>query len=1064
MKFKLRGASGVALMLGMALPAWAQQPAAPTASQVDQVKPAGPADAATPGDKVVITGSYIAGTPEDAALPVEVYSQKELEEQGSPTALEFAKSLSIAGPTTGEAYYFSGAQLTGSVSYNLRGIGADKTLTLLNGRRMSANTSNIPSAALARTEILKDGAATIYGADAIGGVVNFITRDKFVGFEAKGQYKVIDGSDGDYGLSLLGGIGSGDTNFLWSAEWEHRSRLSTTERDFSKLPYYINPSPWSTLTNVASWLPRGALPANPSPFFNGAMDASGEFGTPTAGLVKDFTPASCAAFGGVYNPNGVAAGIPACAYGYAPYYNLVEQNDIYRAYAQLNSRINDHMDFHFEATYGEVMSPKVFGSPAQPVIRGPGLTAAATYQFYVPTQTNANYAANPFAAAFMANSGLSAGVIGATQGLTALTYRAFAHGGNDSLGGGDGYGVPSRIDNQVWRVSAGLKGELGDWAGMLKDVGYDFAVTYNQSTNYGDAADVVGFRLQEALAGFGGPACNAADLNPNRNGTQNPGAAGKNGCQFWNPFASNFASQPVLGLANPGFVSTAKNPVDLERWIFDTRGQYTLNSNLNVDLVFNSETPIQLPGGAVGLAVGGQIRELEARTNVTDPLYNGMTPCEWPTGETPLPVGNPADPNNKFNGCTPDSPGPFVFFGTQPNTSTDQQEWSVFTEASVPLLDNLNFQLAARHEVFSHGLDATVYKVSGKWDVWGPISVRGAYGTNYQAPPVGLTPGQIVNGVNSYTKVAGAWLGAQTQTQTSVTPSTAKTANLGLIWSSKGFTSDADLRIIVDYFDIKTEKEIGLLASVNDIAAVVFPGVNTGTALANCSSPFISRVSFNSGTCIQGVTSARDFSSIRTDFGNGPGQHTAGIDIQADYTMPVGPGDLSLGLTATEITKFFVDVKTLDGVALDAGDNKLGTLNFATIANATPKWRANANVNYKWDKMNFRFVTNFISGVRDERFDAVVATAGCPTNTQRGYTDLSTVGGIGCTNYGSNPKDWLTFDFFWTWDVLEDLRLGASIQNITDRDPPQAREELGYDPRMGNPLGRTFEVSLKKSF
>ena len=149
MKFKLRGASSAAILVGLAgaFPAWAQD--VQTVSQP-------PAEEETDDrDRVVVTGSFIQGTPEDAALPVEVFSQEELEEQGAPTALEFAKSLTISGPTTGEAYYFSGAQLTGSVQYNLRGLGSDKTLVLLNGRRMSQNSANIPGAALARTEVLK---------------------------------------------------------------------------------------------------------------------------------------------------------------------------------------------------------------------------------------------------------------------------------------------------------------------------------------------------------------------------------------------------------------------------------------------------------------------------------------------------------------------------------------------------------------------------------------------------------------------------------------------------------------------------------------------------------------------------------------------------------------------------------------------------------------------------------------------------------------------------------------------------------------------------------------------
>src|SRR5205085_2704876 len=183
-----------------------------------------PTDESVTVEEVVSTGSLIRGTAVDTALPVEVYTQAEQEKEGSPTALEFAKSLTISGPTTGEAYYFGGTP-PGSVSYNLRGIGADKTLTLLNGRRISQNASNIPFAAMARTEVLKDGAAVTYGADATGGVVNFITRDHFDGLEVNAQYKAIDSSDGDYSLSALGGFGDDQMNFLWSLEWEHRSAL-----------------------------------------------------------------------------------------------------------------------------------------------------------------------------------------------------------------------------------------------------------------------------------------------------------------------------------------------------------------------------------------------------------------------------------------------------------------------------------------------------------------------------------------------------------------------------------------------------------------------------------------------------------------------------------------------------------------------------------------------------------------------------------------------------------------------------------------------------------------------
>ncbi len=1015
MKFTLRGASSAALLVGLAgaFPAWAQD-TVQTASQ--------PPAEEEQEDRVVVTGSFIQGTPEDAALPVEVYAQEELEEQGAPTALEFAKSLTIAGPTTGEAYYFSGAALTGSVNYNLRGLGADKTLTLLNGRRGSENTSNIPSAALARTEVLKDGAAVIYGADAVGGVVNFITRDDFVGLEARATYKYIDGSDGDYGLSLLGGVGEGETNFLWSVEWEHRSRLEAEERDFATASYNfaVNPAPWSTLTNLAGWTPRGALPASPS--------VANEFGTALAAPLADFTPASCAAVGGFY------VNTFTCSYNYIPYYNLVEENDIYRAFAQLNTTVNENMDFHFEASYGQVMSPQVFGSPAQPVIRGPAMSAGATNQFYIPTT-------NPHAAAFATRSGAPVG----TAGFTPTTYRAFAHGGNPVFGEGNGFGVPSKIDNQVWRVSGGINGTLGDWAGLAKDVGYDFAVTYNQSISYADAADVIGFRLQQALNGFGGPACNAPDLDPNRFGTQNPGAAGKGSCSWWNPFATNFASQPERGLTNPQYVAGSENSLELSRWLFDNRAAEDIASSLTADLVFNGMSGIQLPGGEIGWALGGQVRQLEFRENVTGDLYNGNTPCDWYAGTTSQNgVGSPAlgmnplptnDPN--YRGCTPDRPGPFVFFGINPPNYNDQQQYSFFGELQVPLLDNVNIQAAARREEFSGGLGATVYKVSGKWDVFGPFSLRGSYGTNYTAPPVGVIPGSVTNAVRSYTLAGGNWLGAQFITASSLVPETATTANFGVIWQSQGLSPDHDFRVIVDYFDIETEDEIGQLADPNQIAALLFNG--PGNTISTCDpnvQPLLNRITFNS-PCTVGMVATGNFSSISTVFGNGPGQTTNGFDYQIAYDMPFLAGDLSLDLTATQVKELTTGPTSLDGVTISTGDQRLGTLNFATVASAAPEWRANFSASYRMDDHNFRLGYNYVSAVTDER-------AG--------------------VQYGEFGSEWTTWDFTYLFDVTDTLRLTATVQNITDEDPPAAQEELGYDPRLGNPLGRTFEISVKQTF
>jgi iron complex outermembrane recepter protein len=461
--------------------------------------------------------------------------------------------------------------------------------------------------------------------------------------------------------------------------------------------------------------------------------------------------------------------------------------------------------------------------------------------------------------------------------------------------------------------------------------------------------------------------------------------------------------------------------------------------------VINGRSIITLPGGDVGWAAGFQARALESREVVSSDLYNGNTPCPWPAGFTSAngpgstnDENHPAAPTDPaFRGCTADSPGPFTFFGTNPPDQLDQQQYSFFGELQVPLLENLDFQLAVRHEEFSHDLKTTVYKVAGKWNVWGPLTLRGSYGTNYQAPPLGTVPSEVNNAVRSYTIAAGNWLGAQFVTESSLKPETAKTWNVGVIWQSRGFSDDHDFRFIIDYFNIETQDEIGQIADPNQIANLVFNG--PGGTITTCdpaAQPLLNRVTFNNG-CTVGMGAVGTFAQIQTLVGNGPGQKTNGFDIQSSYHLPFWNGDLTLGVTATRVLELITGPTQLDGVVISTGDDRLGTLNFATVAAAAPEWRADFSANYALGNQNFRLGVNYVSAVTDER------------------------AGI---QYGETGEAFITADFTYRITFGDDLTLTATVANIFDRDPPAAQEELGYDPRLGNPLGRTFEIGVKKTF
>lgn len=1066
MRHVLCSASSVAALMSLAVfPATAQEagsqavqvaqaPTTQQSSELVQADQTAAAESAEDDDRVVVTGSLFAGTPEDSPLPVQVFSVEELEEQGSPTALDFARNLAISGPTGGDSNAFGGGGY-GNVQFNLRGIGADKTLTLLNGRRMSENSNLVPSNAMSRLEILKDGAAVVYGADASGGVVNFITRTDFTGLEVSGKYKYIkDSEGGDYGLSVLGGFGEGESNFLWAFDYTHRSILNSEDRpDIVLINRDINPFPWSTLSNTAIYNAYGARPTVPA-----GNSAAQEFGPPITGNWADFTRTSCEAVHGYYLTN--AAGAPtSCASTYMPFINLADDQDTYRFYSQYKSALSDNVDFDVVGVYGQIVGT-IKGAGGNAMVRGPGRSIGSVNQLYVPRE-------NPGFMDFATRSGLiNSPNFASVAGVSPQSYRIYGHSGSPFWWGKDD-SINIFNDTQTFHVSSGLRGTLGDFSDTLKDIGFDFAVTYNQQIAAGGSWDIVGWKLDEALNGFGGPNCNAPDLNPYQFGTQNPGAAGKNGCQWFNPFASSFASQPQLGLANPVFVPALENNSrSLHDWMVDPWNNESVSTNLIVDLVLRGETPLALPGGKVAIAGGTQWGQDEFRQTLTDSYSNGLLPCEWPSnfttgvtvpdgpdaGTDPDVIAVPQQPRNPsdplFTGCTEDRAGPGVFRPTNPPSNADLQHLSFFGEAQVPVFDNLNLILAVRREDFSNNLGATIYKVSGKWNVWGPLSVRASYGTNYQAPAASLVPGEINNANLAITRAAGNWRTQSTVTRADIRPETATVQNYGVIWQSQGFAADHDLTLILDYFDIETKDPIGQLAGANDIVNSVFSGAavpgSTGFFFANCSSPFIGRVQFNDvpsapgGQCVQGVTTSDDFGLVRTELGNGPGDHVAGFDFQGSYRMPLGPGDLSLNADASLLTKYDRLARTLDGVVIAPADDRLGFLNKEGGGSGTvAEVRANASANYGLGKHNLNFGVTYVSAVEDDR------------------------PGI---QYGEFGDDWIVARLTYMYDIDDSLRLRATVDNLFDRNPPPSQQEFSFDPLIGNALGRTIEVSLTKTF
>ena len=196
-------------------------------------------------EEVIITGSRIKRADIDSASPVTVIDRSSMEITGLTDVGDLLQSMpSMSGSPIGTTTNNGG---NGAVLIDLRGMGTDRTLTLVNGQRVvdGGDYQAIPSTMIERVEILKDGASAVYGADAVAGVVNIITRRNFDGVELTVQYADWDntknGEQATFGLIAGKEFDAG--NFVFGAEYIDQSEVfqADTPWDFMKDSFYIYP-------------------------------------------------------------------------------------------------------------------------------------------------------------------------------------------------------------------------------------------------------------------------------------------------------------------------------------------------------------------------------------------------------------------------------------------------------------------------------------------------------------------------------------------------------------------------------------------------------------------------------------------------------------------------------------------------------------------------------------------------------------------------------------------------------------------------------------------------------
>ena len=407
-------------------------------------------------EEVMVTGSYIKGSATDGASPVEVIDREEIENIGAVSIADITRNLSVNSGSENASDSFTQGSTQGTSNVNLRGLGLSSTLILVDGRRQTltgatandgsvfVNTNSIPVVALERVEVLKEGAAAVYGSDAVAGVVNYIFRRDFTGveFEMSSQEADISGQTDDR-VSIIWGAENGNTNFVLAASILDRSPMSGADFNPSLAQLGISGLGTSFLLFGPSTVASGPYAGTYAPFEN----------------VPD---PSCVANQGILIPQ--ASG-QRCGFVYGPRFNVV--ND------------EDHMS--------------MYGSFKTLLANGNGLEID-----YMSTSIDVND--NPQSPSYPALSYLSPanaimpGTGGNPFGVPVLW-----------LGRALGSAFPSPIaprENETDRFSIGLNGSFDngfDW---------DAHYTVSSEDAYGQQPDTSTSRFSAAIKGNGGSAGN----------------------------------------------------------------------------------------------------------------------------------------------------------------------------------------------------------------------------------------------------------------------------------------------------------------------------------------------------------------------------------------------------------------------------------------------------------------------------------------------------------------------------------------------------------------------------
>ncbi|WP_395342128.1 TonB-dependent receptor plug domain-containing protein [Ningiella sp. W23] len=908
-------------------------------------------------EKIQVTGSRIARSELSSPAPVLTITQEEIQRFGTPDLGSILAELpAIAAGSSLIGNNNSNAN-AGISSPDLRSLGANRTLTLVNGKRHVAgtptsnavDTGTIPAAMIERIEVITGGASAIYGSDAVSGVINVILRDDYEGleFQAAGSRDTESVGAKNYRYSVLSGATTADGrgNVTFFAELNRISEVLEPELQQAQA--------WGTIINPEDTGEDDGIPDRLRVPFVGSE------------MINSF---------GVLNPFGGGPRIT-----FLPDGTPIDQ----QTRIETNSFAFGNFDQRYESVF-YTDEPRNF-SPDQKT-----MTLASTFRYDITDNIRAygdikyvdkeivqqfqpgfnfgglsvNVADNPFM-----DNGLRQRLVDGGQTGDVQFARFFGDIGNRSASN----------FRELFRVVGGFEGffTLGE-----TDFDYDAYYTRGETTNVRRTLnDIIPNNLIAALDAVVDPetgrvACRSQVPSAQGEGYTDPADVNGNLCQPFNPFG--------FGQSSPGSRDFISGDV--------TREDAISQEVFGATVAFDTGEFLELPGGAIGVALGYEWREEESST-ITDEF----TKAGFFT-----------------NAATPDSFGKFTV-----------EEY--FIEVNLPLVsdvflaEEISVDGAFRSAEYSHAGSADAWQVGFMWAPVEDVRIRGQVGEAVRAPNVNeafspLSPGfsnindpcdvdNIGDDADRASNCAALGIPADFQANDNVSiqtlsggnpdlfSETADTKTIGVVWTPS-FVEN--LSITLDYYNIEISDAIDLVDAQDVID-------NCVDATGGPDAAFCAQVDRDPTT--------NDITVVRSGFINAAAFETEGYEFQALYNTDLAyfdlPGELRLNFTANqviELNEFSFQTRPDE---INVEDGEVGD----------PEWQFRTNIDYRLNDFNFNWTSRFID--RSFTLDITPEQGDTPEDTSPAF-----IGSI-----------W-THDVGVTWFMNDNVQIDAGMRNIFNKVTP----------------------------